>query len=101
MRKRSPFVFSVLCGLLGLAPSLSASAAPSHPLEPLTQDELATVADRLTHYYEFPKGALFPMIALREPPKAEVKALKPGVSFRREAFATVLDRAANVTYDAV
>ncbi len=55
----------------------------------------------LTQYKDFPKGALFPMIALNEPPKAEVKAFKPGVAFRREAFATVLDRAANKTYDAV
>lgn len=76
-------------------------AASAHPLEPLTSEELGVAADLLTHYKDFPKGALFPMIALNEPAKSEVKAFVPGLPFRREAFATVLDRAANQTFDAV
>jgi primary-amine oxidase len=77
------------------------AGAPAHPLEPLTSEEIGTASDLLLHYKDFPKGALFPMIALREPPKSEILAYKPGAPFRREAFATILDRAANQTYEAV
>ena len=39
-----------------------------------------------------PAKAFFPQIALNEPPKAEVRAFKPGTSFGREAAVVVFDR---------
>jgi hypothetical protein len=47
------------------------------------------------------EGAFFPILVLREPPKAKVLAWKPGSSLRREAFAVVMDRPASRTYEAV
>ena len=86
--------------LLLLAGQTAFSAA-NHPLEPLSAAELGLASDLIKNFQQFPKGALFPLIALKEPPKTEVLAFKPGNPFRREALATVLDRAANKTYEAV
>jgi primary-amine oxidase len=79
----------------------AAPAAATHPLDPLTASEITTVAQILRARPDLPAQAFFPTIALNEPPKAEVKAFKPGTPFRREAFVTVFDRAANRTFDAI
>jgi len=41
------------------------------------------------------------MMALKEPPKAEVLAYAPGAPIRRQAFAVIVDRAGNRTFEAV
>ena len=50
---------------------------------------------------QFPQGAFFPSIVLKEPPKDEVLADQAGAPFRGEAFAIFYDRATNKTFEAV
>ena len=75
----------------------TATAAPAHPLDPLTADELGAVVRIVRTHPDVPSTALFPEIVLNEPPKAEVLAFKPGTPFRREAAVVVFDRPAGRT----
>ena len=85
-----------------LAASLAAPAAASeHPLEPLTAAETRDAVATVKLAKRLKDGTFFPYVALKEPPKAEVLAWKPGIPFRREAFLTVFDRDANKTSEAV
>ena len=82
-------------------PSVAQPAGTRHPLDALTADEIRTATRVLTAAPQFPAGAKFSTIVLKEPPKSEVLAFTPGGSFRREAFAIVLDRRGNRTFEAV
>ncbi|RWA21040.1 tyramine oxidase [Mycolicibacterium brumae DSM 44177] len=71
-----------------------------HPLDPLSADEFTAVADllRSAHQVESP-GWRYTSIELVEPSKDEVAAFDAdGVVPERTVVATVLDRAANATY---
>lgn len=76
-------------------------AAATHPLDPITAAEIATAVKALRAHAEVPKDAFFPMIALQEPSKADVRAFKPGTAFRRDAIAVVFDRPRNATFEAI
>ncbi len=73
-----------------LAATLSASAlaaqAPQHPLDGLSAREHSTIYDVLIASGKTDTTTKYLYVALREPPKAEVLAWKPGMSFRREGF---------------
>lgn len=84
----------VLVGLLG-APA----SAQDHPLDPLTGGELTAMAKVLKSDGRVPKGSLYPIAVLNEPPKREVLAWSKGEPFRREAFVVALDRDAGKTYE--
>lgn len=86
--------------LLVIALAAPAFAA-AHPLDPLDGPESAKAVDIIQKSGKFKAGMLFPTLALNEPPKAEVLAWKPGAAYRREAFATLYDRSAGKTYEAV
>jgi primary-amine oxidase len=73
----------------------------AHPLDPLTAGEIEVAVATLKTAGKLPEGAFFPILVLREPPKAEVLAWKPGNPLRREAFAVVMDRPAGRTYEAI
>lgn len=93
LRRKQSFKFAVLAtiwsiALLLLAPIPTAAQAPKHPMDGLTVDEYWAINETLkasghvnanTRYY----------VALREPPKEEVLAWKPGQPFRREALVFV------------
>ena len=79
----------------------SSASAQSHPLDPLTSDEIDSAAKILRASKGFPKTALFSTIQLNEPPKETVMRFVPGSRVRREAFAIVLDREGNRTFEAV
>ena len=79
----------------------AAAAAATHPLDPLDAGEIAAAVKILQAAPNFPKTALFSTVQLNEPPKSEVLNFKPGSAFRREAFAIVLDREKNRTYEAL
>jgi len=85
--------------LLSTAAGLRAAEA-THPLDPLDENEITSAVKILQAAPNFPKTALFSTVVLNEPPKAEVLSFKVGAKFRREAFAIVLDRAENKTYEA-
>jgi primary-amine oxidase len=73
----------------------------AHPLDALSADEISSAVKILQAAPNFPKTALFSTVQLNEPPKAEVLSFKTGTKFRREAFAVVLDREKNKTYEGV
>ena len=77
------------------------AARASHPLDALSADEITVAADTLRAYEAFPQDALFSTITLHEPPKQEVLDFKPGVAFRRDAFAVVMDRPNNRVFEAI
>src|ERR1051326_8684558 len=83
-----------------------ARAAPKHPLDPLTADELIVVRDVLANSGRFSPATKFAWIAREEPPKASVEGFAPGRAFprraqlvalafgRRKNFAVTIDLAA-------
>src|SRR5438105_913418 len=74
-----------------------ARASPS-PLDPLSAAELRTALHTIEADKRFPKGALFPIVQLREPPKSDVLA---GRHILRRAFANVYDEPRNRLYEVV
>ncbi|HZH33572.1 MAG TPA: primary-amine oxidase [Pyrinomonadaceae bacterium] len=81
--------------------SVAAAAETAHPLDALSAEEISNAVKVLQTASNFPKTALFSTVVLNEPPKAEVLNFKPGAKFRREAFAIILDRERNKTYEGV
>jgi primary-amine oxidase len=95
-----PLWFNLCLG--SCAPPRRAAAVPApHPLDPLSGAEITAAVRALKGYPAFPKEGLFPVFSLREPAKEEVLHYTPGQPFAREAFAVVLDRTANRTFEAV
>lgn len=94
------FLIVVLLTLPFFSASTSAAEA-SHPLDPLSEAEIADAVKILRAASNFPKDAFFSTVQLNEPPKREVLNFKAGAPFRREAFAIILDRKQNRTYEAV
>ena len=92
----------LLFGLFFLTFVSSLKAADAtHPLDPLNESEIAGAVKILQAAPNFPKVALFSTVQLNEPPKAEVLSFKNGTrNFRREAFAIILDREKNKTFEA-
>jgi primary-amine oxidase len=78
-----------------------AAAAERHPLDALTAAEIDAAAGTLSAAPQFPEGALFATIVLKEPPKRDVLAYAPGAPIVRRAFAVILDRRRNRTFEAV
>ncbi len=72
-----------------------------HPLNPLDTTEINLVRQILLDEKKIDTTYRFYLINLQEPPKAEMLAYQPGQEFRREAFASVYDRANNKTYEAI
>jgi len=93
------FLSGVFTSICLFAPLISAMAA-AHPLDPLSAEEIASAVRILKDMKNFPKEILFSTVQLNEPPKAEVWSFKTGTAFRREAFAIVMDRPHNKTYEA-
>jgi primary-amine oxidase len=83
------------------SPALLARPALTHPLDPLSKPEIESVARILKASGKVPEGSLYPAISLREPPKAEVLAYRPGQLSRREASVVVFDPVHSRTFEAV
>ena len=76
-------------------------AQQRHPLDPLTDVEINAAASVLRASPQFPAGALFATIVLKEPPKRDVLSHSPGGATVRQAFAVILDSKRNRTVEAV
>jgi primary-amine oxidase len=74
-----------------LACSQAASAAPTHPLDPLDAEELVAVRDILANSGRFSANTNFAWIALAEPPKTIVENFRPGTDFPRAAHVAAID----------
>lgn len=95
---------ALVCLLLVPAPHAQApvaTQAPAHPLDPLSAREIETASGLLAAAPQFPAGAKFATIVLKEPSKTDVLAFTPGTRIARQAFAIVLDRTRNRTFEAV
>jgi primary-amine oxidase len=85
--------------------SAVAAASPTneqvakHPLDGLTAPEYWTALQVLTASGNADTDTRFPLVQLKEPPKDEVLAWKPGQPMRREAF--VIVKKATQTFEAV
>jgi primary-amine oxidase len=91
----------VLARALALAAALLLVTAPvpaaaqSSPVDGLSAAEIRDAVAVVEADPRLAQGAFFPLVTLREPPKAEVLAWTPGSAFRREALVQVYARAAN------
>jgi primary-amine oxidase len=103
-------VILLVCAPLALVPvhaaqsvtgPVPAQAAAQHPLDPLTAAEIETAAKALAAAPQFPEGAHFATIVLKEPPKNEVLTYTTGAPVARLAFAVILARKQNRTFEAV
>jgi primary-amine oxidase len=82
-------------------PLIAADAPFTHPLDPLTKQEIVQTVEVLRHAGKANRESRFSLITLREPPKSEVINYKDGNPFRREAFVVVYERGRNATFEAV
>jgi primary-amine oxidase len=71
-----------------------------HPLEPLSADEFRQTAAAVRRDSGATESYRFASIELKEPPKADVKAWRPGDELPRKSFAVLWDRADNRAYEA-
>jgi len=87
-------------GLLSLLSLLTLGARGwAHPLDPLSTNEVEIVTQALRDSGRVQPADLFATMGLREPSKTEVLAWKPGNPSRREAYAVVLKRQLNQTFE--
>src|SRR4051812_37734008 len=96
---RRTYYFAILI-MLPL-PAQSIFGQVQHPLDPLTAEEIKLSTRILTAAPQFPKEAIFSTIVLKEPSKSEVINYRMGTPFSRQAFAVILDRKNNHTFEAV
>jgi primary-amine oxidase len=73
----------------------------THPLEPLSADEMAATAAILTADRGLGPEARFVFIMLHEPPKDTVRSWTPEAAVPREAFVVMRDRTTRGTYEAI
>ncbi|MFL9960894.1 primary-amine oxidase [Paraburkholderia sediminicola] len=76
-----------------------AAHVPVHPLDPLSGEEMQLACDLVKAAEQLDSHARFPMVELREPPKAEVVAFKRGSYFSRTAFVLAIDRSNGATIE--
>jgi primary-amine oxidase len=78
-----------------------AARAADAPVDPLSGPEIRRAIRAIEAHAQFPRGAFFPLVQLKEPRKAALLAWAPGRPFAREAFANVYDRVHNKLYETV
>jgi primary-amine oxidase len=73
----------------------------SHPLDPLSAEEVGAASAIVRTVRELPASTRFITITLHEPPKGRVLALREGEQLDREAFVVLRDREQRATYETV
>lgn len=81
-------------------PETKPSVKATHPLDPLSIEELAEAANILRKEKNLSETCRFPYLQLEEPSKEEVLSFKAGRDFPRRAFATVIDKATSNIHEA-
>ncbi|PXW23436.1 primary-amine oxidase [Paraburkholderia caballeronis] len=77
------------------------TSTSAHPLDPLSLDEMQLACDVVKASQPLDAHGRFPVVELREPPKAEVLAFTPGAYFSRRAFVVAIDRTRGTTTEYV
>lgn len=73
---------------------------PSHPLDPLTPDEIRRASAAVRKVHDLGAGMMFETISLHEPDKSVVHGFRPGASFPRAAFVCAFDRSNGQVFEA-
>lgn len=91
------------CALALLLAGPAAAQPASHPLDPLSGEEIraASRAIKESGKHKDPAALRFALVALNDPPKPEILRYKGGSSFIRQVFAVVYDRRSNKTFEAL
>ena len=76
-------------------------AGSSHPLDPLTADEIARASSILKSERQLGERVRFETVVLYEPDKESVIGFRPGTPVPRSAFLVILDNDTASTYEAV
>jgi primary-amine oxidase len=79
---------------------IRAVAEPTHPLDPLTPDEIRRAAAAVRAAHDLGPGMMFETISLHEPDKRAVQGARPGQRFLREAFVCAFDRTNGKVWEA-
>ena len=87
--------------ILGVSTVYAQNNTNAYPLDPLTAVEIKRTVQILKDSKTTTGKDIFNIINLKEPPKAEVLAYKPGAPFRREAFTSFYDYSKNGVTEAV
>ncbi|MGD1895698.1 MAG: primary-amine oxidase [Phormidesmis sp.] len=77
------------------------AAAVSHPLEPLTPDEMSAAIAIIKEQKNLSTSVRFVSVTQKEPPKETVLSFSSGDAIARKAFIVLLDNATAETYEAV
>ena len=77
------------------------STTVAHPLDRLTADEIRTAAGVLRDARLLGESVRLPVLALEEPPKADVLAFVPGTDHDRRVRAVLLDTATGTSHSAL
>ena len=80
---------------------LSSEQGASHPLDPLTPQEISAVARILHDSQQLTLSARIITISLLEPSKQIVLAFQPGAWMQREAFVVIREHARRLTIEAI
>jgi primary-amine oxidase len=78
-----------------------ATLVPSHPLDPLTADEIRDAVGIVRRERKLDDDTLFVRVFLQEPPKEVVLGFTDGDRMDRQAFMVIRDRRARATYEAI
>ena len=82
-------------------PGTATQTPVSHPLDPLTADEIVQTSTILKAQRQLGARVRFETIVLKEPDKKSVLGFRPGDPIDREAFVVILDNDDGATYEAV
>ncbi|MGE0424609.1 MAG: primary-amine oxidase [Reyranellaceae bacterium] len=72
----------------------------SHPLDPLTPDEIRRASAAVRAAHDLGTGMMFETISLREPDKETLRSFRPGSAPPRAAFVCAFDRTNGKVYEA-
>jgi primary-amine oxidase len=98
--RRGERIFTIAATILVFAATVAVAAVPStHPLDPLSQQELKGAVATIKAAGHDDKSTRFVFLTLREPAKSAVLSWKPGELAPRQAFAII--KQGNRTYEAV
>ncbi|WP_183572291.1 primary-amine oxidase [Mucilaginibacter sp. X5P1] len=98
---KSITLYGCLALLLCAGKTYAQTDSITYPLDPLTAKEMQRVVQILKDSKTTTGKDIFNIINLKEPPKREVLAYKPGAPFRREAFTSFYDYSKNGVTEAV
>ena len=84
----------------GMSSATGTLQAVTHPLDPLTADEIVEASNILRSKRALGPRVRFETIVLKEPDKKDVLGFRNGAPIRRHAFLVVLDNDDEATYEA-